>query len=184
MNHSPSSDSSKEGEATFPITHRIFRLVWSVTWFFLCRWTPPAFWPWRRLVLRAFGARLDRCDVRGGAKIWYPPNLEMKRNSIIADGVNCYNVALVRIGEYAVVSQDSHLCTASHKISDPDFPLIVSPILIEEHAWVAAEAFVGPGVVIGAYAVLGARGAAFESLESKAVYRGNPAQKIKNRSIS
>ncbi|XOV76899.1 MAG: hypothetical protein ACFHWZ_08825 [Phycisphaerales bacterium] len=39
----------------------------------------------------------------------------------------------------------------------PDLPLIRPPIVIEDHAWIAADAFVGPGITVGEGAILGAR---------------------------
>ena len=105
----------------------------------------------------------------------------MGRRSILAEGVVCYNVAEITIGDFSVVSQRSFLCSASHKIDDPSFPLVARAIEIEAGAWIAAEAFVGPGVKIEKGAVLGARACAFQSLEAYGVYRGNPAVRIKYR---
>jgi putative colanic acid biosynthesis acetyltransferase WcaF len=48
-------------------------------------------------------------------------------------------------------------------------------------SWVAAGAFVGPGVTLGEGAVLGARGVAFGDLEPWTVYIGNPAREIRKR---
>ena len=57
------------------------------------------------------------------------------------------------------------------------------PIVIEDRAWVAAEAFVGPGVTIGEGAVVGARGCVFKDVEPWTVVGGNPARFIKQRTI-
>jgi putative colanic acid biosynthesis acetyltransferase WcaF len=97
-------------------------------------------------------------------------------------GVICYNVAEITIDDFAIVSQRSHLCTGTHDVNDPGFPLKSRPIAIGSNAWVAAEAFVGPGVTIGEGAVLGARGVAFGKLEPWTIYAGNPARPIKERS--
>ncbi|MET3516156.1 acetyltransferase-like isoleucine patch superfamily enzyme [Pseudacidovorax sp. 1753] len=88
---------------------------------------------------------------------------------------------MIFIGDFAVVSQGAHLCAGSHDIEDENFQLITRPINIGPRAWVAAEAFVGPGVTVGASAVLGARGVAFKDLDGYGVYVGNPAKKIKSR---
>jgi putative colanic acid biosynthesis acetyltransferase WcaF len=80
-----------------------------------------------------------------------------------------------------VVSQYSHIVAGTHDIDDPGFQLIVRPVVIEDQAWIAAGAFVGPGVTVGMGAVLGARGAAFSNLEPWTVYRGNPAREIRKR---
>jgi putative colanic acid biosynthesis acetyltransferase WcaF len=73
------------------------------------------------------------------------------------------------------------LCASSHALDDADFQLVLGPIALGASCWVAAEAFVGPGVTMGDGAVLAARGALFEDAEPDGVYRGNPAQRIGHR---
>lgn len=171
-----------EGAATFPLRHRLFRVLWLVTWFVACSWTPPPLWRWRAMVLRAFGARIGRrCDVRGSVSVWYPPNLVMEDEAMLASGVRCYNVAPIILRAGALVSQRAYLCAASHDVSLPSFPLSPRPIVIGRQAWVAAEALVGPGVTVADGAVLGARGAAFADLDAWTIYRGNPATKLRAR---
>lgn len=107
----------------------------------------------------------------------------MEKYSCIASDVDCYNVAPVRIGANATVSQGAFLCTASHDITDPHNRLITAPIIIENQAWIAAAAFVGMGVTIGEGAVVGARAAVFKDVEPWTVVGGNPAKFIKKRII-
>ena len=54
-------------------------------------------------------------------------------------------------------------------------------IAIGDEAWIAADAFVGPGVRVGEGAVLAARGVAFDDLEPWTIYRGNPAERLRAR---
>ena len=63
-------------------------------------------------------------------------------------------------------------------------PLLQSPITLKDNSWVAAEAFVGPGVTIGEGAVVGARAAVFRNVEPWNVVGGNPAKFIKRRVIN
>lgn len=171
-----------DGGPSFALKNRIIRGAWNMTWLALASWTPPFAHPWRRLLLRAFGAKIEgKSDVRGSARVWYPPNLHMEPNCIIADRAICYNMAQVTMRKGAIVSQGAHLCGGSHDICDPDFQLITGSIELKENSWVAAEAFVGPNVIIGKNTVLGARGVAFKSLDDNYVYAGNPAKKIKAR---
>lgn len=100
---------------------------------------------------------------------------------MLADGVNCYNVALITVKKGALVSQRAHLCAATHDTRDDAFTLKPRPITVGQQCWVAAEAFVGPGVAIGEGAVLGARAVAFHDLDAWSIYRGNPAQFYKPR---
>lgn len=90
---------------------------------------------------------------------------------------------MTTIGRRATVSQGAHLCAGTHNVDDPDHPLEVKPITIDENAWIAAEAFVGPGVKIGAWSVLGARGVAFRDLEPGTINIGNPAVPVRQRKI-
>ncbi len=137
---------------------------------------------WRGFLLRSFGARIDRtARIYGSVRVWYPPNLSVGRNAVIGPGAICYSMAPLEIGDDAVVSQRAHLCAGSHDIDDPHFQLVVRPIVIGPKAWVAAEAFVGPGVEIGEGAVLGARGVTVKSLMPWTVYVGNPARTVRKR---
>ena len=172
------------GGPSFSLSNRLLRALWIVTWAVLASWTPPPLRGWRRFILRTFGATMAAgTDVRGTAKVWYPPHLHMEERALIGPRVNCYNMAPIHIGQGAIVSQGAHLCAGSHDISSPVFQLTTRPITIGAQAWIAAEAFVGPGVDVGEGVVLGARGVAFRSLEPWGVYAGNPAKLIKHREL-
>jgi putative colanic acid biosynthesis acetyltransferase WcaF len=151
-------------------------MVWQVFWIILYRPSPSVFHGWRRLLLRAFGAKIGKgAHPYPRAKIWAPWNLEMGAYSCIADDVDCYSIAKVSIGKYAVVSQYSYLCTGSHDARDAFLPLVSAPIVIEDEAWVAADVFIGPGVCIGYGAVVGARSSIFRDVMEWEIVSGSPA---------
>jgi putative colanic acid biosynthesis acetyltransferase WcaF len=66
-------------------------------------------------------------------------------------------------------------------MNHPSLPLLRPPIVLENDAWLMADAFVGPGVRLREGAMLGARASAFRDLEPWGVYVGNPARRIKDR---
>lgn len=170
------------GGPTFALRYRFLRLLWSLCWLLLASWTPHPLQPFRRLLLRLFGAEIHATAmVRGSVRIWWPANLSVGAYASLGPGVTCYNVAPVRIEDFAIVSQRAHLCTATHDFNDADFPLTSRPIVVGRKAWIAAEAFVGPGVMVGEGAVLGARGVAARHLEDWTVYAGNPARPVRQR---
>ncbi|WP_315764610.1 putative colanic acid biosynthesis acetyltransferase [Sphingomonas sp. Y38-1Y] len=156
----------------------LFTLVWTVA----ARWTPPPLHRWRCTILRAFGAEVGRgVRLYGSTIVWHPANLSIGAGALIGPRVRLYNQGRIGIGAGAVVSQGAHLCASTHDLRDADFQLLLRPITIGADAWIAAEAFVGPGVTVGDGAVLGARGAAFDDLEPCHIYRGNPAAAISVR---
>lgn len=167
------------------LCNKMARAFWNIAYWLLFRPFPSTlFMPWRRLILRIFGAKMKKgTQVYCTARIWAPWNLEMGDYSCLASGVDCYNVDKIIIGPNTTVSQKSYLCTATHDISNPKNPLVTSPITIADQAWVAADAFIGMGVTIGQGAVVGARAAVFKDVAPWTVVGGNPARKIKERII-
>lgn len=168
--------------AAFSAANKLERVVWKITWLVLARFTPPQLAAWRRLLLRLFGARIGAgAKVYGSARTWLPRHLEIGEGAIVGPGAELYNQGRIKIGPFCVISQRAFLCASTHRTSDPDFALETRPIALGRGCWVAAEAFVGPGVTMGDGAVLAARAALFEDAEPMGIYRGNPAALIGRR---
>lgn len=177
----------EKNEFVSPYTtlNRMKRMVWTICWNVLARPFPKStLMPWKRFLLRLFGAKIAKtANVYASATIFMPWNLEMKDYACIASGVDCYNAAPITIGVNATVSQRCYLCTATHNISSLCHEQIEKSINIGDRSWVAAEAFIGPGVCIGEGAVVGARAAVFKDVLPWTVVGGNPAKYIKDRII-
>lgn len=176
---------SLQGGPSFSLRHRLFRLAWTVFWNSLGSWTPRPFHKWRRFLLCCFGARIHpTAKVYPRVKVWYPPNLTMAEYSCLGPSVDCYCMDRIEIGPYAYVSQEAVLCGGTHDVDNPYFQLVIKPIRLGTRAWVAQRAFVGPGVTVGDYAVLGACGVTFRDLEAMTIYAGNPALPLRKRKES
>jgi putative colanic acid biosynthesis acetyltransferase WcaF len=148
----------------------------------LFAWTPRPLWGWRRAVLRAFGARIGRAvHVFPSVKIAIPWNIEIGDEAALGDGVIAYSLGTIRIGARVTISQYAHLCAGTHDYRLPEFPLLKSSIEIGEGAWICADAFVGPDVKIGDYAILGARAVATSDIPAWTIAAGNPAKSIRPR---
>ncbi len=160
-------------------------MLWQCAWLLLFRPSP---WFWhvpRRALLRLFGARVGRAvQIMPSARIWAPWNLSLGDYATVSHGVDLYSVARIDIGSHATVSQRAFLCTASHHVDHPNMPLLSAPIRIENGAWVAAEAFVAPGVTIGTDAVAGARAVVLHDVPACTIVAGNPARIIRERHVS
>ena len=137
---------------------------------------------WRAFLLRCFGATLGKdCHIYPGCRIWAPWNLHCEDVVALADGSEIYNPWMVSIGSHATVSQQAYLCTASHDLDDPAFPMVGKPIVIGGRAWICARATVLPGVTVHEGAVLALGAVATRDLEPWTVYAGNPARPVRKR---
>lgn len=164
--------------------NKLLRVLWKLSWLFLCQYTPRPMHAWRAFVLSIFGAKLAaQVHVYPRAKIWAPWNLTMGVSSCLADDVDCYNVGKISIGKYTTVSQYSYLCTASHNYNYSSMPLVTAPIIIGDNVWITADVFIAPGVEIGNGVVVTARSSVFTSIPQWTIARGNPATVIKSRSL-
>ncbi|MBV1882517.1 MAG: putative colanic acid biosynthesis acetyltransferase [Pseudomonadales bacterium] len=144
--------------------------------------SPQFLYGWRRFLLRLFGAKIGaNVIIRPSVKITYPWKLSIGKNSWIGDNVDLYTLGEISIGENAVVSQRSYLCTGSHDYKSLAFDIYAKPIIIENEAWVSADVYIAPGVTVGAGTVIGARSSVFKSTAKGVVCVGSPAVSIKSR---
>lgn len=161
------------------LKNKVARAIWGIVYLLFFRLTPRPMHAWRCFILRLFRAQIGKAvKVYPSARIWAPWNLEIKDAAILGDRVDCYCVGHISIGVKAIVSQDSCLCAATHDHRGEDFKLIYKSIEIEDNAWVAARAFVGPGVTIGENATLGACAVTFKDIEMNTTAIGNPAKVV------
>ncbi len=170
---------------SFSLQNRIVRALWNCIYVLLFRFSPRPLHAWRDFLLRIFGARLGaKSHIYPKAIIWAPWNLVCGDQVGVADGAIIYNQALIRIGKRAVISQGAHLCSGTHDYTAPNFPLIARPITIGDEAWIAAEAFIHPGVTIGDGAVIGARAVVTKDMPAWMICAGHPCAPLKPRAIS
>lgn len=161
---------------------RLRRSVWKLVWLVLYRPTPNAMHAWRSWLLRRFGATIGpRAHPYPSARIWAPWNLVMEADACLANEVDCYNVAPVILRRGSIVSQKAYLCTPSHDAADPDFALTGGTIEIGDYAWIAAAAFVGPGVSVAAGGIAAACSVVVRDVAAGAVVAGNPARVVSDR---
>jgi putative colanic acid biosynthesis acetyltransferase WcaF len=143
---------------------------------------------WKRIpvlrgaLLKIFGASSPFAVlVAEGVRVHFPWSLGIGRHVAIGPRVDFYNLGGVRLGDRVVVSQDAYFCGGTHDYTDPRYPLIRRPIVVEDDAWIGAGAFIGPGVVVGRGAVVGARAVVTKDVPPWKVVAGNPARVIKDR---
>jgi putative colanic acid biosynthesis acetyltransferase WcaF len=178
------SDNTLRARRTSPYGTRekIARVLWGLVQATAFRMSFHNWYGLRRAMLRAFGARLDAtANIRRTVTIECPWHLSMGAESSIGDRAVLYCLGPVSIGARVTVSQGAHLCAGTHDHRRATMPLVRSPITIGDEAWIAADAFVGPGVTVGEGAILGARGVAMRDLAPWTIHAGNPAVAVRER---
>ena len=159
----------------------MLRILWCLGKL-LFRYSPRICFGWRRFLLRLFGAKVGiEVHCYNSAIVYMPWNLEIGDWSAIGEDALLYNLGKITIGSSTTISHRAHLCAGTHDYTNPDLPLQKPPIHIGDQAWICADAFVGPGVVVGEGAIVGARGVVVNDVPSWTIVVGNPAKPIKKR---
>jgi len=166
-----------------PARHRVLRLTWEVVYILTFRWTPRwAMHGWRRTLLRLFGAEIGSGSrIAPSAKIWAPWNLKLGEYVAIGDDVYLYAMNKITIGSKVAISQESFICAGTHDATSLRRPLVTKPIVIEDHVWIAARAFVHPGVHIAEGTIVGACSVVNKSLPAWMICAGTPCVPLKSR---
>lgn len=174
----------KHQASPWPLRNKVRRVAWMFVQALLFRPSFHNWYAWRRLLLRAMGAKVGAgVRLRPTVRIEMPWHLEIGDETVVGDYAILYSLGTIRLGRRVTVSQYAHLCAGTHDYTDPSFPLLTPPVTVGEGAWVAADAFVGPGVTVGAWAVVGARSTVVKDVPAGEVWAGSPAKFIKTREM-
>ncbi len=134
--------------------------------------------------LKLFGAKIGKgVVIKPSVNIKYPWLLAIDNYSWIGENVWIDNLAQVTIGKNVCVSQGAFLLCGNHNYKKPHFDLEIGEIVLEEGVWIGAKSIVCPGVTCLSHSVLSVGSVATHGLEAYFIYQGNPAQKIRIRSI-
>lgn len=170
------------GTSPWTLGQRLKMALWITAWKLLCAWTPKQLNAVRLAVLRAFGAQLHgRPFVHPKARIRIPWHLTMHHRACLGELANAYTLGEIEIGEGSTVAQEAYLCTGTHDLDDPKWPLQTAKITIGRDVFIGARAFVLPGVEIGDRAVIGACSVVTKDIPPGAVAAGQPAKVLRQR---
>jgi putative colanic acid biosynthesis acetyltransferase WcaF len=122
--------------------------------------------------------------LKPNLRITFPWKLNLGDHVWLGEECWILNLAPIIIEDHVCISQRAFLCAGNHNYKSPTFDFVTKPIQIERGAWIGANAFVGPGVTVGAQAVVCAGSVVTTDLPANGVFQGNPAVWVKNRVIS
>lgn len=159
------------------------RLLWSVAKNFL-RIVPRFLYETRNVVLRLLGAKIGkRVRIYPSAEIFFPWNIELGDEVTVGPKVQLYSLGKITIGDGTLISQGSHLCAGTHDYNKRNLPLQTPGIKLGEGVWVCADAFLGPGISVGDFSIVGARAVVVKSFPELSIIGGNPARLLRKRPV-
>ncbi len=144
----------------------------------------PLPWPSRMkcALLRCFGAKIGKgVYLKPRVNIHLPWKLAIGDYTWIGEEVFILNFEPVSIGKHCCISQRAFLCTGNHNYFKVDMSYRNRAITVSDGAWVGAQVFVGPGVLVGTDSVLAAGSVACKPVPEGMVCAGNPCQPIRPR---
>ncbi|MGB1102079.1 MAG: WcaF family extracellular polysaccharide biosynthesis acetyltransferase [Crocinitomicaceae bacterium] len=150
--------------------------------FILNPWNP--FIGLKRGVLRLFGAKIGKgVIIKPRVNVKYPWFLEIGDNSWIGEQVWIDNLGSTKIGANVCISQGALLLCGNHNYKKKTFDLMVGEIIIEDGVWIGARSIVSGGKTCYSHAILTAGSVATSDLKKYGIYKGNPAEWIRERKI-
>ena len=130
--------------------------------------------------LRFFGATIgEGAVIRSRVNISFPWKVTLGDHIWIGEDVTILSLDQVTIGSHVCISQRAFLCTGSHDFGSSQFDLMTRPITVEDHCWIAATAFLGPGVSIGKGSLVAAGAVVVNDVSPGSKIGGNPARPLR-----
>lgn len=163
------------------LSFKIRRIVWELAKPVFYHSPRPLF-GFRNWMLRLFGAKIgNKVHIYPHVNIKLPWNLVIGDNVGIGEDTFLYSWDMITIEDDAIVSHKCQLCSGSHDCFDPNFPVVLSPIIIKKNAWICTQVFIGPGVKVGEYSVISSGAVLMRNARPWGIYVGNPATKVGER---
>ena len=133
----------------------------------------------------ALGWKIEAgATLNTGLKVWGGRGkVSIGRNSTIQIDCLFAGVGMVelRIGENVAIAYRTAIMLGAHDLDDPDFKGVVTPVTIEDYAFIGTGAILLPGVTIGRGAAVAAGAVVVKSVPPYAIVGGNPAKVIGER---
>jgi putative colanic acid biosynthesis acetyltransferase WcaF len=174
--------STFSNEWYYPGRGAFVRAVWYATnALVFAGWFP---WPMtaKRLILRAFGAKVGRgVVVKPRVSIKYPWNISIGDHSWIGEGAWLDSIGRIDVGANCCLSQGCMVETGNHDWSSSSFDLIIKPVRIEDGAWAAVKSVLLPGSHLGEHAIVAAGSVFSGQAEPWKIYSGVPAREVGSR---
>jgi len=162
---------------------KILMLIWRFIDFWMFQPSLTIFSTYRVFLLKLFGAKIGKgCYIGPKVKIYKPWKIIIGNYTSIDDHVTLLSSNKIIIGDYVSIAKFALIIGGGHDIRSRYFENNALPIYIGNGAFIGAASFVGRGVTIGQFSVLGARSLTFKDIPENSIAIGSPA-KVKSERI-
>jgi putative colanic acid biosynthesis acetyltransferase WcaF len=139
----------------------------------------------RQGFLRLFGAKIgSQSSILMGSTVLGVGKLSIGNRCSIGFRVVLDARGGLVIDDDSVLASDVQIITGHHVIDSDDFSIVMQPVHIRHHAWVASRATILQNVTIGVGAVVGACSLVNSDVDDMAVVAGIPAKLRRKRNSS
>lgn len=155
---------------------KIKLLLWRFVDFWLFQPSLTIFSGWRIFLLRLFGAKIGKGNyISPKVKILVPWNIEIGNYSSIDDYAFLRSTGKIIIGDFVSIGMYVHIVPGGHDVRSRGFENNATFVKICHGCFIGADAFIGRGVTIGQFSVLGARSVAYKDVPENSIAIGSPA---------
>src|SRR5687767_11685488 len=140
-------------------------------------------WMRGRFLGRYIGGMGRRCTIQANLRIATPEKLFIGDDCNFGEDVFITAGGGVRIGNFVGIGAGAKIWSVNHKYDDPDVPWLrqgweFKEVVVEDDAWIGANAFIMPGVTIGKGAIISAGTILSKSVPPYSIAAGNPGRVI------
>lgn len=140
-------------------------------------------WARSRFLGLVVGGLGKRCTIQANLRIGTPEKLFIGDDCNFGEDVFITAGGGVRIGNYVGIGAGAKIWSVNHKYEDPDVPWLeqgweYKEVVVEDDAWIGANAFIMPGVTVGKGAIISAGTILSKSVPPYSIAAGNPGRVI------
>lgn len=138
----------------------------------------PAWWL-RKFFYKLLGMKIGRyVRIGWGTIVLYPKQISIGDRSIINEYCFLDGRGGLQINSNVSISIYSKIITASHTLNSKDFKYQTHKVIIDDYAFLGAQAIVLENSYVGVGCCIGAGAVAKGKYDSDSIYLGNPAKKL------
>ncbi len=135
----------------------------------------------RQVIGKITGQQIDdSVEIRLPIRSDYGANLRIGKGVFINSGVMFTDLGVITLADNVLVGPNATIISVNHPL-DPQkrHEVEMKPVLIDENAWLGANATILPGVTVGQNAVVAAGAVVTKDVPANTVVAGVPAKIIK-----